>query len=79
MTTQTPHDDVGADDTLVRIPAQPAEPRPAGRRRRKAPIVLAVAATAVVMLGALYAVALPDGRGQAAAGTRRSPASPSAV
>ena len=39
MTTQTPHDDVGADDTQVRIPTQPAEPRPPGRRRRRAPIL----------------------------------------
>ena len=57
MTTQTPHNDVGADDTLVRIPAQPVEPRPVGRRRRKTRILLAVAGTVVVMLGALYAVA----------------------
>ncbi|HZA73636.1 MAG TPA: VanW family protein [Propionibacteriaceae bacterium] len=57
MTTQTPRHDAGADDTLVRIPAQPAEPRPADRRRRKAPIVLAVVGTVVVILGALYAVA----------------------
>ena len=77
MTTQTPHNDVGADDTLVRIPAQPAEPRPPGRRRRKAPIVLAVVATALVMLGALYAVAFLMA-GDKLPRTRRSPAWPSA-
>lgn len=51
-----PHDDLGADDTLVRIPPQPVQPRLRGRRRT-APIVLAVAGTAVVMLGAVYLVA----------------------
>ncbi len=57
MTTQTPGGDVGADDTLVRVPARPVQAGGPGRRRSKAPIVLAVAVTAVVMVAALYAVA----------------------
>ena len=57
MTTQTPRGDVGSDDTLIRVPAQPVEAGRTGRRRSKAPILLAVAATVVVMVGALYAVA----------------------
>ncbi len=57
MTTRTPSSDAGADDTLIRVPAQPTEPGPPVRRRGKGRLVLAVAVTAVVMLGALYAVA----------------------
>jgi len=55
--TQTPRNDVGANDTtLIRVPAQPTE-RPPTRRRRKGPLLLAAALTAVVMVAALYAVA----------------------
>ena len=58
MTTQTPRNDGGANDTtLIRVPAQSAGPQSPIRRRRKGPIVLAVVATAVIMLAALYAVA----------------------
>jgi vancomycin resistance protein YoaR len=56
LTTQTPRDDHEVDDTLIPVPAQPAEPSPP-TRRSKVPLVLAAVATALVMLGALYAVA----------------------
>jgi len=58
VTTQTPPNDFGANDTtLIRVPNQPEQPRTPPRRRRTGPIILAVLATVLIMLGALYAVA----------------------
>jgi vancomycin resistance protein YoaR len=58
VTTQTPRNDLGANDTtLIRVPSQQPEAGPPVRRRRRGPIILAVVATVVVMLAALYAVA----------------------
>ena len=54
MTTETPRSPAGADDTLTQVAQQTPARRP---RRRTAPIVLAVAGTVVVMVGALYLVA----------------------
>jgi vancomycin resistance protein YoaR len=56
VTTETPRHAFGVENTIVPTPAQPPSRRSGRKPRRKAPVVLAVVGTIVVMLGALYLV-----------------------